>query len=285
MVEIAGRDVSALVCDLDGVVYRGAQLCDGARAGLERARELGLRIVFLTNNAGHTRTQVVDKLTAFGLAASIDEVVTSSWVAAHYLARRRADAHGDPRGESGTVLAVGGPGVLTSLREVSIRAISPAEVRPEDPAPSVVVQGYGPDMSVRDLTEAAYAIRSGALWIATNTDATLPTERGQAPGNGSLIAAVAHATGRSPDLVVGKPHTTTYDLLLDELGLDPLRVLAVGDRLDTDIDGARAAGLATALVLTGVHQREDVERRPPAERPDLVVPTLNDLFGDIPSEA
>lgn len=275
-------DVDLVVCDLDGVVYRGAEACSGAVEGLASFRAAGVAVLFLTNNAGHTRDGIADRLGALGVAARPDEVLTSSWITARLLAQRLADDGASRTANAaGHVLAVGGPGVAASLREVGIEPLDAAGAAARsgevgEPI-SVVVQGYGQDIGTLDLNEATYAVAAGATWIATNSDATLPTERGAAPGNGSYLALISHATGRTPDLIVGKPHPAAYDLILAMTGLDPSRILAVGDRLDTDIDGAIAAGMRTALVLTGVDSEATVRQRPIADRPEFVVPTLADL--------
>ncbi len=132
-----------------------------------------------------------------------------------------------------------------------------------------VLQGYGADVTVRDLTEAAYAVAGGATWVATNRDATLPTDRGTAPGNGTLVSAVAVASGRQP-VVVGKPEPPLYELCLTRLDLGAKDVLAVGDRLDTDIAGAAAAGLDSLWVLTGVDSLESLVRSARDVRPTWV---------------
>jgi glycerol-1-phosphatase len=270
--------LQALLCDLDGVVYRGGLPCPGAVEGLARARAAGLRILFLTNNAGHTPEGIAAHLRQLGVAADPDEVLTSSMVAADHLAHRlESGAEAAPR-QGSAVLAVGGPGVRTSLERAGVPAVSATELADGSGPPVwAVVQGYGRDVCVQDLTEATYAIRAGAQWIATNTDATLPSERGLAPGNGSLLAAVATATGRDPDLVVGKPHAPAYEHALRLLQAPPAAVLAVGDRLETDIEGARRAGLPTVLVTTGVHGPDDVAAAPPERRPDRIIATLLDL--------
>lgn len=263
----------ALLCDLDGVVYRGAAACDGAVEGLAAARAGGLPILFLTNNAARLPAEVAEHLERLGVEAHSDEVLNSSQVAASYLRQHH------PVPEGGAVLPIGGPGVTAALDEQGIPLVQPSEVasRGGSGGISAVVQGYGAAVGWAELAEAAYAIAAGAYWVATNTDATLPTERGQAPGNGSLIAAVAHATGRQPDLVTGKPHAPAFEIALQRLGLPADQVLMIGDRLDTDIEGAHRAGLGTALVLTGVHGRADVERAGAEQQPDLIVERIGDL--------
>ncbi|USQ78383.1 HAD-IIA family hydrolase [Ornithinimicrobium faecis] len=262
-----------LLCDLDGVVYRGASACDGAVEGLAAARAAGLLVLFLTNNAARLPAEVSEHLVSLGVEAHPDEVLNSSQVAASHLRQHH------PVPEGTVVLAIGGPGVAAALVEEGLPAITPREVVDHGGSEqvSVVVQGLGKELGWAELTEATYAVAAGAHWVATNTDATLPTERGQAPGNGSLIAAVAHATGRQPDLITGKPHAPAFEIALQRLGLPAAEVLMIGDRLDTDIEGAKGAGLATALVLTGVHGRSDVESAGEDQQPDHIVEVIGDL--------
>lgn len=269
--------VKGILCDLDGVVYRGQEACTGAVEGITAAREAGVRILFMTNNASRPPQAVADHLTELGLPAGADDVLTASQVAATVLADERPGL----RSGDGSVLAVGGPGVALALGEAGLHALVPAQTREaaEQGSPSqihAVVQGYGSGVSALDLAEAAYAIAGGALWVATNDDATLPTERGFAPGNGSLVAAVAHATGARP-LVVGKPHAPAYAVALERLGLPKEECLMLGDRLDTDISGARAVGLPSALVLTGVSTRQEAETGDEASRPDHIAETIPEL--------
>ncbi|WP_238146655.1 HAD-IIA family hydrolase [Ornithinimicrobium murale] len=261
------------MCDLDGVVYRGETACEGAVEGLAVARSAGLPILFLTNNAARLPTEVADHLQALGVEAHPDEVLNSSQVAASYLRQH----HPVPDGKQ--VLAVGGPGVAAALEDEGLSVVVPAQVVEQGGTQSVaaVVQGLGRNLGWADLAEATLAVSSGAYWVATNTDATLPLERGQAPGNGALVAAVAHATGRQPDLVTGKPHPPAFEIALQRLGLPAQDVLMIGDRLDTDIEGAGRAGLATALVLTGVHGRHDVAAAGASQQPDHIVETIVDL--------
>lgn len=261
-----------LICDLDGVVYRGRHLCPGAAQGLALARDAGVGLVFLTNNAGRTAADVVQQLRGYGVAVQGAEVLTSAQVAAALIRRRRLLPAGT------VVLAVGGPGVLQACREHQLDALTPAELTATTRV-GVVLQGYGAGVTVADLSEAALAVTGGARWVATNLDATIPAERGTTPGNGALVDLVARTTGTRPDLVCGKPEPEPYRVALDRLGLPAADVLAVGDRVDTDVLGARRAGIPSALVLTGVHTRGDVARVGPDEAPDLVVEQLVDLAG------
>ena len=142
------------------------------------------------------------------------------------------------------VLVVGGPSLADEIRTAGLHPVGV-----DSDSVVAVVQGWSPDLDWPRLAEGAYAIRRGALWMATNVDATLPTERGLAPGNGSMVAALRHATGVEPD-VAGKPEPGMFTVAANDVG--SRSPLVVGDRLDTDIEGANRAGMDSLLVLTGV---------------------------------
>lgn len=248
--------------DLDGVVYRGPGAIPHAAGALDAARALGLGIAFVTNNASREPQTVVDHLAELGIAAEPDEVMTASQAAAALLAAEIAPGS--------RVLVVGGPGLVTAVRAAGFAVVTSAT---EDPA--AVVQGFGPDVGWRELAEAAYAIQSGALYVATNRDLTLPNERGLAPGNGSLVAAVVAATGVEP-VSAGKPEPRMYQLAAERRRSE--RPLVVGDRLDTDLGGARAAGYPGLHVLTGVSSARDAVLAPATCRPDFIGLDLRSLL-------
>lgn len=241
----------ALLLDLDGVVYLDDEAIAGAPEALRQARDGDRTVTFVTNNAAHTPADVVARLTRLGIAASDAEVVTSSMAAADMLA---ADL---PAGS--TVLVVGGRGLWSAVEAAGL-----APSRTADGAVAVA-QGWGPDVAWADLAEAAVALRAGARWVATNLDRTLPSPRGPLPGSGSLVAAVQTATGRSPDAVAGKPHRPLFDAARRRSGGG--QPLMVGDRLDTDIAGAEAAGIPALLVLTGVATAADLLAAGAGSRP------------------
>lgn len=256
----------ALVCDLDGVVITGSVAVPYA---VEVLNGLAVPVVYATNNASRTPHEVGEMLRGHGVSVQDELVLTSSLAAARELAATL------PAGSP--VLAIGGPGVAASLRSVGLRPRSPGD----EGGVVAVVQGYGSDVTSADLAAAGVAIRSGAHWVATNEDLTLPTEQGPAPGNGSLVAAVRNAVTVDP-VVIGKPHPPMYVLAAQAVGADVARTLAVGDRLETDIAGARAAGMAGALVLTGVHGPHDAAGAPPEERPTHVIRDLRELMQSYP---
>ncbi|HEY3534020.1 MAG TPA: HAD-IIA family hydrolase [Pedococcus sp.] len=256
---------AGVVCDLDGVVYRGHEAVQHAVCALE---SLPVPVVYATNNASRPPAEVAAHLARLGLGAAASDVVTSSQAGASHLSAILPP--GSP------VLAVGGPGVRDALQHSGLHPVLPSDSRRGGGAVAAVLQGYGADVTASDLAEAAYAVSAGVPWVATNTDATLPTERGTAPGNGTLVAAVQRATGVEP-VVVGKPQAPLYGLCADRLGSDVGRLLAVGDRLDTDIAGAVTARMDSVLVLTGVDSVTSLAGAGQQLRPTFVVEDLRAL--------
>lgn len=248
----------ALLFDLDGTLMHGSRPIPHAAEAVDAARAAGRPVVFATNNASRTPQQAADHLAVVGIPAQVGEFVTSPQVAARLLAERV------PAGSR--VLVVGGPSLAA---EVEAAGMVPTEQDAEDVA--AVIQGWSPDLGWARLAEGAYAIRRGAVWMATNVDATLPTERGLAPGNGAMVAALRHATGAEP-LVAGKPEPGMFTVAASQVGAR--RPLVVGDRLDTDIEGANRAGIDALLVLTGVDGIEEALRADPVRRPTHVLPDL-----------
>lgn len=245
-----------VVFDLDGVVYIDTQVVPGAAEVIGSLAELGTAVAYATNNASRRVGEVADLLTSLGVAAHADEVVTSARASALLLAGEL------PRGAR--VLAVGSPALAEELAAVGMTIVDRGDDRP-----AAVVQGYGPQVGWAMLAEACVAIRAGARWVATNTDATMPSPRGPLPGNGSLVAALSTALGGvRPQTVVGKPKPVLLTTAARARGAR--RVLVVGDRLDTDVEGARRAGMESLLVFTGVATPADLVHAPPHQRPTHV---------------
>jgi glycerol-1-phosphatase len=248
--------------DLDGVVYVGGAAVPGAPEALAGAAAAGMRLVFVTNNASRTPSAVAARLTKFGITTQAADVVTSAQAAARLLAERL------PPGAA--VLVVGGTSLRLAVRERGLRPVSVASDRP-----AAVVQGYAPGIGYELLAEAGLAVASGAWYVATNTDATLPTSRGDQPGNGSLVQVIVNATGQRP-VVAGKPQTPLHAEAVARSGAR--HPLVVGDRLDTDIEGAVRAGTDSLLVLTGVSRPLDVVLAPPERRPTYLARDLGGLL-------
>jgi HAD superfamily hydrolase (TIGR01450 family) len=263
-------DHDLVIFDLDGVVYLGTQPVPGAPAAIRSIVDGGTPVAFVTNNASRRASEVAALLVGLGVPARPGDVVTSAQAAAELLA---ADL---PPGAP--VLPVGAPALRDELAAVGLTPVDGADARP-----IAVVQGYGPDVGWAQLAEACVAVRAGARWVATNIDATLPSPRGPLPGNGSLVAAVATALGggRTPDVVVGKPEPMLFQVAAAHRHAS--RILVVGDRLDTDIEGARRAGMASLLVLTGVSTPADLLVAPRQRRPSHVAADCSAL--STPDEA
>lgn len=265
---------TGLVVDLDGVVYRGDGAVEHAVDALAGRPGSGVGVMYATNNAARPAAEVAEHLTRLGIPTRPEQVVTSAQAGAAMIAERLD--------EGATVLAVGGPGVALALREVNLEPVSPQDRIDDDAVAGRIVgvlQGYGKELTWSDLQEAAYAVRAGALWQATNTDLTIPTGRGISPGNGSAVAAVRNAVDVDP-LVAGKPYPPLYELCAQRLGESVDRILAVGDRLDTDIEGAHAAGMPSLLVLTGINRLVDAAAGPAEHRPTFVARDLRALDED-----
>jgi len=257
--------VDTVLADLDGVVYRGSQAIDHAVESLTAAARTH-RVGYITNNASRTAATVAAQLTGYGLEVEADDVVTSPQAAVRLL----ADAV--PAGS--TVLVVGGEGLTSVLEEEGF-----VVTRSADDHPAAVVQGFSPDVGWQHLAEASYALAEGIPWIATNTDWTIPQERGTAPGNGTLVSAVHTAVGRLP-VTAGKPETPIFRAATERFGAE--KALFIGDRLDTDVKGANDAGLVSVLVLTGIDGAKQLLAADARSRPDIVLGDLRELAEPYP---
>lgn len=253
----ARHDVALL--DLDGVLYVGTEAVPGAPGAVRAAAAVGLRPAYVTNNAARTPTAVAGQLRSLGLPVQDSDVVTSAQAAARLVADRVQ--------EGAQVLVVGGEGLLAALTERGLVAVG----RHTDDV-AAVAQGFGPEVGWRLLAEGTYAVAAGRPWIASNLDATIPTPRGRAPGNGALVDVIAAATGRRPDAVAGKPEAALHQESVQRTRAR--QPLVVGDRLDTDIEGANRAGTPSLFVLTGVDGPRELLRAVPARRPSYLAVDL-----------
>jgi HAD superfamily hydrolase (TIGR01450 family) len=262
--------VDVVLADLDGVVYAGAGALPHAVESLTRARE-GRALGYITNNASRTDASVAAHLSELGLATRPDEVVTSPQAAMRLLAQRIAPGS--------TILVVGGDGLVDEVNKAGFVVTRSAE-----DAPAAVVQGFAPEVGWTQLAEAAFALKvpeedGGIPWIATNTDWTIPQARGVAPGNGTLVSAVHTAIGRLAT-VAGKPEVPIFEEAVARFGAQ--HPLFLGDRLDTDILGANRAGIASALVLTGIDRPKHVLAAPQGSQPTYILGDLRELHEPYP---
>lgn len=260
-----------LLADLDGVVYRGPHAIPGAVEALNGASDAGIRVGYLTNNASRTDEQVATHLRALGLRVTTAEVITSPQAAMLVLQNLV------PAGS--LILVIGGDGIVDELQKAGYRV-----TRSADDQPAAVVQGFSPDLGWKDLAEAAYALaeqpnRDPIPWVATNTDWTIPQARGIAPGNGTLVSAVHTAVQRLP-VFAGKPETPMFEAAFERFGTR--NALMLGDRLDTDIKGAQAAGIPSVQVLTGVDRPKQLIAASADMRPTFILETLDDLTKPYP---
>ncbi|MGH8889970.1 MAG: HAD-IIA family hydrolase [Acidothermaceae bacterium] len=246
------HDVALL--DLDGVVYVGPEPVDGAADALARARAQGMRLAFVTNNASRSPDDVARHLVELGIPATTDDVVTSAQAAAAVIVAEV--------GTGASVLVTGSPALRQVVEAAGLRAVSSADDRPD-----AVVQGFWSELCYADLAEAALAVRAGAFWVATNADSTLPSSRGLLPGNGSLVGVVRAAAGKNP-VVAGKPELPLHAEGVRRMAAE--NPLVVGDRLDTDIEGAHRANTSSLLVLTGVTTASDLLTARPEHRPTFL---------------
>ncbi len=260
--------------DLDGVVYVGDQAIAQAPAAVAAAREAGVRVGFITNNASRSAQEVAQLLSRRGVPALEQEVVTSAQAAAQVLAGML------PPGAA--VLVLGTDALAASVRQAGLTPVRRAQEHPR-----AVVQGFSPTMDWPQLTQAALAIASGVPWVLTNADLTIPVPEGLAPGNGSFAALLRAATGAQPHAVTGKPQPEHMSLALQRFSCaDSVdSVLMVGDRLDTDMAAAAAVGVDSLAVLTGVCTPAELVSATGPQRPTYIAQSVQGLTQPLPPVA
>ena len=247
--------------DLDGVIYRGEQVLDGAADFVDLLRSEGIPFLFLTNNSTRTPEQYAGRLRSMGITAEPSEFYTSALATAEYLTRQA---------EPGSrILMIGMDGLRQALLDSGFELVHGFKEA------QYCVVGYSNKLTYDDLKRATLAIRSGAVFIATNPDPTLPVEEGLIPGIGATLAALAAASDVKPT-IIGKPHDTIVGLALERLGIPAGVAGILGDRLDTDILGGQRAGLQTVLVLTGSNDESDLAASD--VHPDMLVKDLTELM-------
>jgi phosphoglycolate/pyridoxal phosphate phosphatase family enzyme len=252
-------DIASLVCDMDGVLYRGADTIAGAPEAVQRLRHNGVRVLFCTNNSSQTVEQYCEKLAGMGIDTAPEDILTSAIVTAEVL-NERGLTHK-------RVLIVGGDGMDAVARDADL------EIVQEGASADIVLVGWDRDFDYPKMQRAADAVRDGAIFIASNADATFPASDGPLPGAGAILASIEVASGRRAE-VLGKPHKPMTDAIVRRLGATG-SIAAVGDRPDTDLAGAFEMGWMTILVLSGVTSREAADSLHP--KPDLIVDSIADL--------
>ncbi len=256
--------IRAMILDMDGVLVRGKTLLPGVEDFLQLLKECGIRYVIATNNSTVDPQQLADRFQSFGLQIDPRDILTSSLATAKYLKKRL------PKGTH--LYVIGEDPLHQSLKDAGF------QIMPTHDAAQAVVVGLDFDITWKKLAHADSAIRQGAHFIGTNADLTIPTEEGIAPGNGAFLKLLEASTGSSPQ-IIGKPEPHLYLQAMEHLGTRAEETLAVGDRLETDILGGKRAGIATALVLTGVSGRDDL--RASEIHPDAIFDDLIHLSQDL----
>ena len=249
--------------DLDGVVYVGPDAVPGAAEAIEGWRSHGSALAFITNNASRPAERVAEHLLELGVEAQAQDVVTSSQAVASLMQR--------DLGNGARVVALGAAGLVEPLETAGLTVVGPDDSE----AAAAVVTGYGPDVAWKDIMKVAVLLRDGLRWYATNTDMTIPTPFGVAPGHGVQVEMLRRFSGREP-IVAGKPSAPLLEVTMERVGGE--RPLMVGDRLDTDIRGGRNAGVDTLLVLTGVTGLSELAAAVAEERPDHLALDLGGLL-------
>jgi glycerol-1-phosphatase len=257
-----------VMMDLDGVVYISGHAVPGAPEAIDDALRAGVRVSFVTNNASRSPETVAGHLVRLGISAKPEQVVTSSQAAARMLSARLP--------LESRVLMLGAEGLAKALVDEALVPV----VAADDPDVAAVVTGYGPDVVWRDVMRVAVRIRDGLPWVATNTDMTFPASFGIAPGHGVMVRMLSQFSGVEPD-VAGKPHRPLLDETVRRAGGQ--RPLMVGDRLDTDIEGAHHAEVDSLLVLTGVTDLAVLVAARPDQRPTYLATGLAGLLAAHPA--
>jgi phosphoglycolate/pyridoxal phosphate phosphatase family enzyme len=248
--------------DLDGCLYLSNQVIPAAPPTLIELRRRGKRALFVTNDPRSLRDIYADKLCRMGIEARTDEVLSCGWATACYLQQ-----HYPTDGKS--VFVVGSHGLKDEMCSVGLQVVDGRDAMHAD---FVVVGGHG-DFNYTEMMLATLAIQNGAHFYTTNRDATFPTPEGLVPATGAVLAGIEVASGQTA-VAVGKPEPAMIEVARSLLG--PGKMIMVGDRLDSDIAGGKRAGIATALVLTGVTTREEAERS--EWRPDYVLEDVGGLL-------
>lgn len=264
--------IKNLILDMDGVLWRGDTPMPGLVAFFDTLRAAGIGFILATNNATKTAAMYTERLARFGVAVPPQQILTSAEATASYLAERF---------DSGALIyVIGGKGLHDAVLAQGFRILPAAEVRAGAKA-AAVVAGLSPNLTYEELAMGAHLVNQGMPFIGTNPDPTFPSEIGPLPGAGAILAMITAATGVEP-LVIGKPGPIVFREAVKLLGGDPTSVAMVGDRLSTDIYGAKAAGLRAILVLSGISTREEAEVGP--VRPDYIFADITELASFLTQE-
>lgn len=250
--------IKALVLDMDGVLWKDTEPIGDLSAIFETLKAKNIQHIFATNNATRTAEDYTKKLFAMGVVATAEQIINSAMAVRYLLQESYPDG--------GPIYVIGERGLKNSLQEAGFYE--------DDKDPLAVVVGLDREITYEKLAKATLLIRSGKRFIGSNPDLTYPIPAGLVPGAGAMITTVAVSCDQAPEYA-GKPAATMFRLALERLGTTAEETMAVGDRLETDLEGGQRAGMRTAMVLSGVATQEAINNWQPA--PDLVVKDLTEL--------
>jgi 4-nitrophenyl phosphatase len=253
--KITKQSISALILDMDGVLWRGSETIGNLQAIFTHIDQMGLKVIFATNNATRTITKYVSLLSSFGVIAEPWQVINSATAVTYYLCSKF------PNG--GPIFIIGEQGVIEACSEHGFYQ--------SDTGALAVIGGMDRNLTYEKLKTATLLLRAGVPFIGTNPDLTFPTPDGLVPGTGSILAALTAASDVTP-IIVGKPEPLMYQVALERLNMPAEQALVVGDRPQTDIAGAQQIGCRTALVLSGVTNAKQAANWKPS--PDIIADDL-----------
>ncbi|MEM2874630.1 MAG: HAD-IIA family hydrolase [Candidatus Hadarchaeales archaeon] len=256
--------ILGIMLDLDGVVWVGKTPVEGAPEAVSRLREMGKKIVFTTNNSARSRKECIRMLGKIGIRAREEEIVTSGYATAVYLSRLRREVR---------AYVIGERGLKRELVQVGIKVLSDENA---GNATHLIV-GKDSTINYRRIWAGLRALMGGAEFVATNTDPTYPTELGLAPGAGAMLGAITGCSGRTPDLIIGKPYLPMLKIGLEIMGTTSRETAIIGDRPEIDVMAGKLAGMRTILVLSGVTKKNDLKRMRGDMRPDYVFESLMEV--------
>ena len=256
-----------IIFDMDGVIYRGNTLIEGAKEVIEYLKSKNIPFVFLTNNSTRNAEMYREKLFTLGIDVEEKRIITSGYATARYLQKHF---------KKGKVFVIGGKGLVEEIKNIGWEIISVEDAKEKWKEIDYVVVGLDTKLTYEKLKYGTLTIRNGAKFIGTNPDTTYPSEEGLLPGAGSILAALKASTETEP-LVIGKPSELIFEVVREKLTADEIWV--VGDRLDTDIAFAKRIGAKAIMVLTGVSTLEDVEKS--EIKPDLILPSIKELLNHL----
>ncbi|MBS3815102.1 MAG: phosphoglycolate/pyridoxal phosphate family phosphatase [Hadesarchaea archaeon] len=260
------NEIEALILDMDGVIYLGETPIEGAKEAIDKLREQGKELIFMTNNSTKTRSDYVEKLESLGIKTTKEEIITSAYATATYLQKNS--------GENKKVFVIGEEGLKSELREAGFKVLSKNEASNA----AFVITGMDRNLNYSKITAGLNAILNGAEFIATNPDPTYPTEEGLAPGAGASIGALTGTAEKEPSFIVGKPSEYMIKIALENTEISTEEAAIIGDRIGLDIKVGRKSGLTTILVLSGVSTKNDFEEIKDTEKaPDFLLTSISEL--------